>query len=79
MTDEERKNISVALKEMCGSSGGKYLLKHIDEESKQGWRDFIDLPVDKKTSKTSYDYQAKYKVLENLKDWIDTEIKLGGI
>jgi len=77
LTDEQRKIRSQHLRDIKDSIGGRILLDHIEEEIKDGWESFIDLPVDKKTSKQSYDYQAKYKVLKNLKDWIDTEIKLG--
>ncbi len=62
---------------MLDSDGGQVLLKHIDSEIKDGWDRFIDLPVDKKTSKSAYDHQARYKVLRDLKDWIASEIKLG--
>lgn len=77
MTDEQRKERAVQLRDMVESTGGRILLEHIDQESKSGWLKFIDMPVDKKTSKAAYDAQARYKVLEDLKDWIESEIKIG--
>ena len=65
------------MQELVNSDGGKVLLKHIADESKDGWNAFIDLPAEKKTSKAAYDAQALYKVLRNLQDWIDSEIKIG--
>lgn len=63
-----------ALKDIRNTPGFHYLVEHINELSKEGWDKFIDLPVEKKTSKASYDAQAKYKVLKELKEWIDSEI-----
>lgn len=81
MSDEEeiriRKHIAESLSFLKGSPGGKILLKHIDEEIIEGWDKFIALPADKKTSKTAYDAMARYKVLKNLKEWIDDEIRMG--
>ena len=66
----------IDLKAVVYSPGGKYLLAHIEEEIVAGWEKFIALPVEKKTSKASYDAQARYKVLKDLRDWIDTESKM---
>jgi hypothetical protein len=77
MTDEEIKLKADYLKSMMQSPGGALLLKHIEEECKDGWEKFIALPVDKKTSKAAYDAQARYAVLRDLKDWILSEIKIG--
>ena len=77
MTTEERKKISHELGHMKSSPGGRILMAHIDDEIALGWSRFIDLPVEKKTSKAAYDAQAKYKALKSIKEWLDSEIKLG--
>lgn len=77
MTDEERKFYSEALEAMWNSTGGKLLRSHIEEEMRQGWEDFIDLPVDKKTSKAAYDAQAKYKVGKGIIEWVESELRIG--
>lgn len=77
MTEPEQKERAQALKQVMQSHGGKIFLAHIEEEIKEGWEQFIDLAVEKKTSKAAYDAQAKYKVLKDLKEWVESEIKLG--
>jgi len=77
MNDEERKLRSNYLQAMIGSPGGQILIAHIKEEMRDGWDRFIELPVEKKTSKAAYDAQANYKANKNLLEWIDSEIKLG--
>lgn len=59
------------------SRGYKYLESHIDELIKEGWEQFIELPAEKKTGKAAYQYQAKYQVLRDLKEWINESIKQG--
>jgi hypothetical protein len=76
MTDEERKQRGRDLEEMLDSAGGRALMFHVEERIREGWEDFIKLPADKKTSKVSYDAQAKYKVLKDLKEWVSDEIRL---
>ena len=63
------------LKQAICSTGGKILREHIEEESLSGFRKFIDLPVERKTSKAAYDASAQYKKLKELLDWIDTEVR----
>jgi len=75
--DEEREIRANQLKSMMESPGGVILFKHIEEEMKDGWDEFIGLPVAQKTSKAAFNYQARYEVLTNLKAWIESEIKLG--
>ena len=76
MEDNERKLRSLALKELISSKGGEILLTHIQDEIKYGWDEFIALPVDQKTSKIAFAYQAKYQELKGIKEWIDKEIQL---
>ena len=74
----EEVNRANALRTMLNESQGYlYLIEHINSEIQFGWEKFIDMPVDKKTSKTAYDFQARYKVLKDLKDWIAECINLG--
>lgn len=68
---ESRQQLKLA---MC-STGGKMLREHIREESEAGFKKFIDMPVEKKTSKASYEAQAQYKKLKELLDWIESEIR----
>ncbi len=77
MTEQERRTISAELRAMYESAGGKIFFRHIETEIKEGWEKFIALPVMEKTSKAAYNYQARYEVLKNLKEWLATEIKLG--
>jgi hypothetical protein len=77
MTDNEKEFIGKSLEEVLSSDGGRILMAHIESEIKEGWDTFIDLPVAQKTSKNAFNYQAKYEVLRNLKDWITDQIKLG--
>ena len=64
------------LKDIRSAPGFHYLLKHIQDESVDGFKKFIDLPVEKKTSKAAFSASAQYKVLAELLDWIDTECKM---
>ena len=75
--DEERKQKANYLTSMMSSPGGQILFKHINEEIQEGWDKFIDLPVEKKTSKAAYDAQARYKALKAIREWVDEEIKAG--
>ena len=75
----EREVRGAALEHLKGTHGYQILEKHIDETIKQGWDKFIALDPEQKTSKTSYHYQAQYKVLKDLMEWIDEEIKLSKI
>lgn len=77
MNDEDKKLRSQYLQSMVGSPGGKILIEHIREEINEGWIGFIELPVEKKTSKAAFSAQAKYKANKDLLDWIDSEIKIG--
>ena len=77
MTDEQRKVNAGFLKEVIESEGGKLILSHINEEIRDGWEKFIALPALQKTGKQALNYQARYDVLKDLKDWIASEIKLG--
>jgi hypothetical protein len=70
--EQNRHDLQAAI----NSPGGRYLMKYIDEQITYGWEKFIALPVDKKTSKQSYDSQAKYKVLKDIKDWINSEVNM---
>lgn len=77
MNDEDKKLRSQYLQSMVGSPGGKILIEHIREEINEGWISFIELPVEKKTSKAAFCAQARYKANKDLLDWIDSEIKVG--
>lgn len=77
MNDTERQERADYLRDMMASPGGRILIAHIDEEIKTGWEQFISMPVAQKTSKAAFNYQAKYDVLKNLKEWIDSEIRIG--
>lgn len=67
--------IGQKLQELLDSEGGIILMRHVEEEIKDGWEKFIALPVNQKTSKAAYNYQAKYEVLRDLKDWISSTIR----
>lgn len=77
MIEEERKNRSIHLKNLLDSPGGDILFRHIEEEMRDGWDTFIGLPVLQKTSKLALNHQARYDVLKGIKEWINSEIKLG--
>lgn len=77
MIEEDRKLRSSYLQSLLDSPGGELLFKHIDEEIKDGWEQFIALPVLQKTSKHALNQQARYDVLKGIKEWIKSEIKLG--
>jgi len=64
-----------ALKAAINTLGVAYLVSHIKEQMQDGVDKFIQLPVAQKTSKASFNFQARYDVLKNLLDWIDTEIR----
>lgn len=64
------------LKEIRNTPGFYYLVEHINELSKDGWDKFIDLPVAQKTGKAAFEAQANYKVLKELSEWIDSEVKM---
>jgi hypothetical protein len=76
MTDEERKIKAYELKAMMECPGGQMLFKHIEDEITSGWNEFIDLPVDKKTSKAAFSAQSRYIVLKGVKEWVESEIRL---
>jgi len=48
----------------------------MEEIRDDGWKNFIKLPVAQKTSKASFNEQAKYEVMQKLLDEIETEIGL---
>ena len=73
--DELEQN-RIDLQSAMSSYGGKYLLEHISSEMTDGIEKFISLPVAQKTSKESYNCQARYDVLKKLKEWIDSEIAM---
>jgi len=77
MTEEQIKEKADYLKEMLDSPGGLLLFAHIDQEIADGWNKFIDMPVDSKTSKAAFTAQARYIVLKGIKEWVESEIKLG--
>lgn len=77
MTDEDRKLNADYLKAMATSPGGKILFKHIEDEIRDGWEKFISMPVDQKTSKAAFSAQAQYIVLKGIREWVESEIKLG--
>ena len=70
--DINRKALALAIR----SHGGAYLIQRIDEQMKEGWEKFIALPVEKKTSKAAFHAQAQYSVLKDLKDWIESELRM---
>jgi len=77
MTEEDREQRSEYLRAMIESPGGTIFFKHIEDEIVSGWESFISLPVTQKTSKAAFNHQAKYEVLKNLKEWVQSEIRLG--
>ena len=77
MTRNEVLALSQAMQTLTMTQGYTYLMKHIQDEITDGWDKFIDLPVDKKTSKQAFYCQAKYKVLKDLLEWIEDSIKRG--
>lgn len=77
MEDESRKLRAKDIENAVYSPGGEIIMAHIDDEIKTGWEQFIKLPVSQKTNKAAYNYQAKYDVLKDLKEWIADQIKIG--
>jgi len=77
MNDEQRKQRAYDLQATIDSPGGKIILKHIEDEIVDGWESFINTPVDQKTSKLAFACQAKYQVLKGIREWIQSEIKVG--
>lgn len=59
------------------SVGFQILREEMEARIRDGWEEFIDLPPEKKISKAAYHYQAKYKVLKDLLEWIEEEIRAG--
>ena len=64
------------LKTILHEPGGQILVAHIEQMSEEGFKEFIDMPVDKKTSKAAYDAQAKYKKLRELLEWWQLEANM---
>jgi hypothetical protein len=77
MNDIDRATRATQLNEMVATDGWQVVASHIEEEIVNGWEEFIKLPVAQKTNKAAYNYQAKYEVLKDLKEWITSEIKMG--
>ncbi len=77
MEDIDRKQRAEYLESMLTSPGGKILFEHIDEAIKEGWQEFIKLPVAQKTSKMAFNYQARYEALKGLVEWVKDEIRVG--
>lgn len=53
------------------------LLPYIHDQMRKGWEDFIKMPVEKKTNKEAYNYQARYQVYKDLLAWLKEEIRSG--
>jgi hypothetical protein len=69
---------SKALRDMKAMPGWEDLkVNCLDEISDGGWRKFIKLPVDQKTSKKAYEQQARYSVIQEILEWIETGIAEG--
>jgi len=77
MEDIDRKQQAADLESMMTSPGGKILFRYIDEAIKEGWEDFIKLPVAQKTSKMAFNYQARYEALKGVAEWVKDEIRVG--
>ena len=78
MSDEERKRRALALQWMVNECDGfKLLAVEIEDRIRLGWEKFIDLPVGQKTGKKALEHQAAYRVLKDLREWIDEEIRGG--
>lgn len=75
MEIDDRKRRAFAIRSISATEGMQEVIKHIDEEIQEGWEKFINLPVDKKTSKMAYNCQARYSVLKDLKEWIIDQVK----
>jgi hypothetical protein len=73
MTEEERRERAQYLQ----SPGVGLVLEWAEERAKEAWVKFIKTPVDKKTSKAAFAAQAEYMAFTELKDWVESEIKLG--
>ena len=66
------------LKAMRSSPGWQAFEKDcLASMQSEGWRKFIKLPVEQKTSKRAYKHQADYEAIEKLFDWLDERIKEG--
>ena len=77
MTPEERILISQELSQLQSFPGWRHVLRICREVSNEAWEEFIALPVDKKTSKASFDAQGRYKAPGLVLDRINDEIRSG--
>lgn len=73
----ERIQIALELKNLQSLPGWRHILRILNQTAEEGWREFIDLPVDRKTSKAAYNYQAMYKAPGKILERIDDEIRAG--
>ena len=78
MTDQELIKRASKLREMTLTDGFQILRQEIESRIREGWEKFIDLPAEKKTSKTAFEHQANYRVLKDILEWIEDEIRDGG-
>lgn len=68
---------SKLLRDITQMEGWRVVIEEIESRQKEGWEKFIALPVDQKTSKASFHYQARYDELKSLVEWIQTTIEEG--
>lgn len=73
----ERIQTAVELKALQNLPGWRHILRILNQVSEEGWHEFIDLPVDRKTSKAAYNYQAMFKAPGKILERIEDEIRAG--
>ena len=63
------------LRDTIQSPGGEWLISRMKEIRDNGWKKFIALPVAQKTSKESFNQQARYEVMQGLLEEIESEVQ----
>ncbi len=66
------------LQEMVQNSKGyRWILRHLDDEIKTDQRGFLDLSTNPEDDYKRFEKQVRLRLLNDLKDWADTEISRG--
>jgi hypothetical protein len=69
---------SRVLRDLTSLPGWKVLKSEcLDEIATGGWEKFIKMPVDQKTSKKAYEQQARWSVVQEILEFVETGIKEG--
>jgi len=75
VTEAEHK--AKSLRDVKNMPGWKYVEAEINARIKEGWEEFICLPVDQKTSKAAFQHQARYTENKGILEWIEGAIVEG--